>query len=215
MMDTSALGQMSWNPVTWTRGIMGGFTDWLGLTDTAAPGRGYNAMKSRANDATKQLNSRMAPVMNMYQDAMTGNEMGDVIDDYTGQMMRTENAADSSNVEKFMNPMYDRAMDSAANQALAGAGSSLQSSGANNAVANAVANESTQMWNQAFQDALADAENKQGVYDDVFNSRMMPSQQWAQLTSDMAGTEYTKNMDVAQAAGQTAGQNRSWFGNLF
>jgi hypothetical protein len=31
----------------------------------------------------------------------------------------------------------------------------------------------------------------------------------------MAGTEYTKNMDLAQAAGQVAGQNQSWLGNLF
>mgnify|MGYP006967275914 CR=1 FL=1 len=44
---------------------------------------------------------------------------------------------------------------------------------------------------------------------------LMPSQNWSQLTSDMAGTEYTKNMDLAQAGGQVAGQNQSWLGNLF
>jgi hypothetical protein len=39
--------------------------------------------------------------------------------------------------------------------------------------------------------------------------------QWGQLQADMAGTQYTKDMDLAQAAGQVSGQDQSWFGNLF
>jgi hypothetical protein len=44
---------------------------------------------------------------------------------------------------------------------------------------------------------------------------MMPFLNWAQLHSDVSGTKYTKDMDLAQAAAHVAGQNQSWFGNFF
>lgn len=217
---------MSWNPIDmvgnfWdgvgdsVNGLFSGFTNAIGVTDTKAGRRGLNALKNRADKAQKTLNERMAPINEMYQNAMQDRDMASVLTDYQNQMMDTENAASSGNVQNFMNPMYQRAMDSAANQALAGAGSSLQSSAANNAVANSVANASTNMWQQAFQNAMADARNRQGIYDNVMQSNLMPSLNWAQLNSDLAGTEYTKNMDLAQAAGNVAGQNQSWLGNIF
>ena len=217
---------MSWNPIDmignlWdgvgdsVNGLFSGFTNAIGVTDTKAGRRGLDALKNRATKAQKTLNERMAPINEMYQNAMQDRDMASVLTDYQNQMMDTENAASSGNVQNFMNPMYQRAMDSAANQALAGAGSSLQSSAANNAVANSVANASTNMWQQAFQNAMADARNRQGIYDNVMQSNLMPSLNWAQLNSDLAGTEYTKNMDLAQAAGNVAGQNQSWLGNIF
>ena len=199
----------SWN------NLWGGITDWMGLTDTGAGQRGLDALTEGANSASQTMHEQMQPVMDMYGNAMTGRDMGTVLDDYQQNMMGTENAVSAGNVQNFMNPMYGQAMRQAANQALAGAGSSLQSSAANTAVGQGVGNTVQNMWNNAFQQAMTDAKNKQGIYGNVTNMNLMPSQNWSQLTSDMAGTEYTKNMDLAQAGGQVAGQNQSWLGNLF
>jgi hypothetical protein len=189
--------------------------DWFGITDTKAPQRGLNALRTGADEANAQLDARIKPVMDMYGNAMEGRGMGDVLDTYQQQMMGTENAAGADNVSQFLNPMYGRAIDNATNQALAGAGSGLQSSAANKAVGTAVGNQVTNMWQQAFNNAMADAGNKQGIYGGTMQSNMMPSLNWAQLTSDLAGNEYTKNMDLAQAGAQVAGMDQSWFGNLF
>lgn len=199
----------SWN------NIWGGITDWMGLTDTQAGQRGLDALTKGASQASQTMHEQMQPVMDMYGNAMQGRDMGSVLDQYQQNMMGTENAASADNVQNFMNPMYGQAMRQAANQALAGAGSSLQSSAANTAVGQGVGNTVQNMWNNAFQQAMADARNKQGIYGNVTSMNLMPSQNWSQLTSDMAGTEYTKNMDLANAAGQVAGQNQSWLGNLF
>lgn len=195
--------------------FMSGLTDFWGLTDTKAPQRGLDALRQGSETAQQNLQRQMGPVTDMYKSAMKGRQMGDVLDQYQQNMMGTEQAASAENVDKFMNPMYQRAMQQAGNQALAGAGSSLQSSGANNAVANTVANASTNMWQQAFQNAMADAQNKQGIYGDVTQANLAPSNQWAQLTADLAGTQYNADMGLANAGGQVAGQNTSWFGSLF
>jgi hypothetical protein len=199
----------------WDYGKPSTWTDMFGLTDTQAAERGYEALSNRANQAEQTLDQDMQPVFDMYTGAMQGRQMGDVIGNYDTRMMGTENAAGAENVQQFLNPMYNRAIENATNQALAGAGSSLQSSAANQAVGTAVGNQVQNMWNNAFQQAMADAQNKQGVYGKVAEANLMPSLNWAQLSSDLAGTKYTKAMDVAQAAGQTAGQNQSWFGQLF
>lgn len=199
----------------WDYGKPSTWTDMFGLTDTQAAERGYEALSNQANQAEQTLDRDMQPIFDMYTGAMQGRQMGDVIGNYDTRMMGTENAAGAENVQQFLNPMYNRAIENATNQALAGAGSSLQSSAANQAVGTAVGNQVQSMWNNAFQQAMADAQNKQDVYGKVAEANLMPSLNWAQLSSDLAGTKYTKAMDVAQAAGQTAGQNQSWFGQLF
>lgn len=207
---------MNWGNITSVPGkIIRGVTDAFGFTDTQAARRGLNALEERADAAEQNLDANMQPIFDMYGNAMQGRQMGDVLDTYRTNMMGTENAASAQNVEQFLNPMYDRAIENATNQALAGTGSSLQSSAANQAVGTAVGNQVQNMWNTAFQQAMADAQNKQGIYGNVMQADIMPSMNWAQLASDVAGTKYTKGMDLAQAAGQTAGQNQSWLGNLF
>lgn len=195
--------------------FMSGLTDFWGLTDTKAPQRGLDALRKGAQTAQQNLQGTMGPVTDIYKSAMEDRGMGDVLDQYQQNMMGTEQAASAGNVEQFMNPMYQRAMQQAGNEAMAGAGSSLQSSGAANAVANSVANASTNMWQQAFQNAMADAQNKQGIYGNVTQANLTPSNQWAQLTADLAGTQYNADMGLANAGGQVAGQNTSWFGSLF
>lgn len=199
----------------WWNSVIKGATDAIGLTDTKAGERGFNTMQAGANTASQTLRNEMAPVLGMYQDAMGGRDMNTVLSNYGTQMIGTEQAASPENVQNFVNPMYGQALAGAAEQALGGAGSSLQSSAANSAVAQSVGNQATAMWNQALEQALADAQNKQGIYGKTLQASLMPSEEWGQLTSDLAGTKYTKGMDIAQAGGQVAGQDQSWFGSLF
>lgn len=199
----------------WWSSVVKGATDAIGLTDTKAGERGFNTMQAGANTAQTSLKNNMQPVLDMYGGAAKNRNMDWLLSDYTTRMLGTENAASPENVQNFVNPMYGNALAGAADQALAGAGSSLQSSAANNAVATSVGNQTTSMWNNALQQALADAKNKQGIYGATLETNLMPSMQWGQLQADMAGTQYTKDMDLAQAAGQVSGQDQSWFGNLF
>ena len=190
-------------------------TDMLGITDSKAQQRGLDTLNEQMANATGNLDASMQPIFDMYQGAQSGRQMGDVLDTYNQQMMGTENAAGPSNVENFMNPMYGRAISNATNQALAGAGSSALSTAGNNAVATGVANTTGNLWQQAFKNAMTDAQNKQGIYTNVENSQLMPSLNWAQLASDVTGAKYNAQTAQANAAAQTAGQNRGWFSSLF
>ena len=199
----------------WWGSVVKGATDAIGLTDTKAGERGFKTMQAGANTAQTSLKNNMQPVLDMYGGAMKNRNMDYVLADYSTRMLGTEDAASPENVQDFVNPMYGNALAGAADQALAGAGSSLQSSAANNAVARNIGEQSTSMWNDALQQALADAKNKQGIYGANLEANLMPTLQWGQLQADMAGTQYTKDMDIAQAGGQVSGQDQSWFGNLF
>ena len=191
------------------------FTDAIGLTDSTAGQRGLDTLKQQMQEAQGQLSRDMSGVNQMYQQAMTGRDLGSVIDKYSGILDSTANAGSADNVSKYMSPYAQQAYDAAANQALAGAGGSLQSSGANMAVATAVGNQAADMWQRAFQDALADATGTRQTYQNMANLEMMPSLNWAQLTSDLAGTKYTAGTDIANAAAKTAGTPNTIFSGLF
>ena len=165
-------------------------TDALGITDSKAQQRGLDTLNRQMETATGNLDASMQPIFDMYQGAQSGRQMGDVLDTYQKQMMGTENATDPNNVANFMNPMYGRAIANATNSALAGTGSSALSTAGTNAVASGVADTTGNMWQQAFNNALADAQNKQGIYGSVKQSNLMPSLNWAQLTSDLTGAKY-------------------------
>lgn len=195
--------------------IIGGITDSIGITDTGAQQRGLEELKSGMGSANADLDKQMQGVFDMYGSAMAGRQMGDVLNQYRDSMKGTEDAGGAANVERFMNPMYGRAMDNAANQALAGAGSSALSTAGANAVSTGVGNTAQSMWQQAFNNAMADAQNKQGIYEAIEQSDMAPSLNWAQLTSDVAGSKYDAAASLANSAAQTAGQNQGWFSSLF
>ena len=157
----------------------------------------------------------MAPVNQMYQTAMDGRSLDQVLDAYDANMADEKNAGGWQNIQEYLNPMYGRAMRNAADQALGGAGASMQSSAANAAVANAVGDQSTSMWNQAFQQALTDSQNNQSVYNNTMKADMMPAMNWMQLNADTAGARYDANMDLANASAATAGRSQGIFANLF
>lgn len=199
------------NALSW----LGTLTDVLGITDTQAGQRGYDTLKELADKSDAQLSSDMQPVYDMYQQASQGRDLNTVLNQYDSRMNNAYDAGSADNVQNYLNPMYGRAMRNAADQSLAGAGASLQSSAADAAVANAVGNQSTQMWNQAFQQALSDSQNNQNVANNQLKADSMPALNWAQLTADTASTRYNKNMDLANAGAATVGQSRGIFANLF
>lgn len=214
----------NWSGLDWAGTLTGllptgnaatSLTDFAGLTDTQAGQRGLSALNSGLDTASANLDASMAPVLGMYQNAMQGRDMGSVLDQYQNNMYGELDAGNESNVQNYLSPTYNRSIANATNQALAGSGASLQSSAANNAVATGVANTVNDMWNTAFNQAMQDAQNNQGIYSNVTQANLSPSQNWAQLASDIAGTKYTTAADAAQAAAQVAGQNQSWFGSLF
>lgn len=194
---------------------IGSMTDALGFTDTGAQARGLEALNSGMRNANANLDTNISPVMAMYQKAMRGRDMGDVLDQYRNNMSGEIDAGTSDRVKEFLNPMYGRAVANATDSALAGAGSSALSTAGNNAVAQGVSNTVGNMWNQAYDQSMGNSQNNQGIYSQMQQSDLMPSLSWSQFTSDIAGSKYDADVAAVNAAAKTAGQNRGWFSSLF
>jgi hypothetical protein len=194
---------------------IGSMTDMYGLTDTGAQARGLEALNSGMRNANANLDTNISPVMAMYQKAMQGRDMGDVLDQYRNNMAGEIDAGTSDRVKEFLNPMYGRAVANATDSALAGAGSSALSTAGNNAVAQGVSNTVGNMWNQAYDQSMGNSQNNQGIYSQMEQSDLMPSLSWSQFTSDIAGSKYDADVAAVNAAAKTAGQNRGWFSSLF
>ena len=194
---------------------IGSMTDAYGLTDTGAQARGLEALNSGMRNANANLDVNISPVMAMYQKAMQGRDMGDVLDQYRNNMAGEVDAGTSERVKEFLNPMYGRAVANATDSALAGAGSSASSTAGNNAVAQGVSNTVGNMWNQAYDQSMGNSQNNQGIYSQIEQSDLMPSLSWSQFTSDIAGSKYDADVAAVNAAAKTAGQNRGWLSSLF
>lgn len=194
---------------------IGSMTDAYGLTDTGAQARGLEALNSGMRNANANLDVNISPVMAMYQKAMQGRDMGDVLDQYRNNMAGEVDAGTSDRVKEFLNPMYGRAVANATDSALAGAGSSALSTAGNNAVAQGVSNTVGNMWNQAYDQSMGNSQNNQGIYSQTTQSDLMPSLSWSQFTSDIAGSKYDADVAAVNAAAKTAGQNRGWLSSLF
>lgn len=194
---------------------IGSMTDMYGLTDTGAQARGLEALNSGMRNANANLDINISPVMAMYQKAMQGRDMGDVLNQYRNNMAGEVDAGTSDRVKEFLNPMYGRAVANATDSALAGAGSSALSTAGNNAVAQGVSNTVGNMWNQAYDQSMGNSQNNQGIYSQTAQSDLMPSLSWSQFTSDIAGSKYDADVAAVNAAAKTAGQNRGWLSSLF
>lgn len=194
---------------------IGSITDAFGITDTGAQQRGLEQLNTGMQAANANLDANISPVMAMYQKAMRGRDMGTVLDQYRNNMAGEVDAGTSDRVKEFLNPMYGRAVANATDSALAGAGSSALSTAGNNAVAKGVGDTVGNMWNQAYNQALGNSQNNQGIYSQTTQSDLMPSLSWSQFTSDIAGSKYDADVAAANAAAKTAGQNRGWLSSLF
>lgn len=194
---------------------IGSMTDMYGLTDTGAQARGLEALNSGMRNANANLDINISPVMAMYQKAMQGRDMGDVLNQYRNNMAGEVDAGTPDRVKEFLNPMYGRAVANATDSALAGAGSSALSTAGNNAVAKGVSDTVGNMWNQAYDQSMGNSQNNQGIYSQIEQSDLMPSLSWSQFTSDIAGSKYDADVAAVNAAAKTAGQNRGWLSSLF
>ena len=202
------------NPMSYAGDWLGSLTDAFGITDTGAQQRGLDTLYKGMKDATSNLDANVSPVMAMYQKAMQGREMGDVLDQYRDNMAGEVDAGTSDRAKEFLNPMYGRAVANATDSALAGAGSSALSTAGNNAVAKGVGDTVGNMWNQAYGQAMGNSQNNQGIYGKIMQADTMPSLSWSRFTSDIAGSKYDADVAAANAAAQTAGQNRGWLSSL-
>lgn len=203
------------NPLNYAGDWIGSFTDAFGITDTGAQQRGLDTLNKGMEGATSNLDTNVSPVMSMYQKAMQGREMGDVLNQYRNNMAGEVDAGTSERVRDFLNPMYGRAVANATDSALAGAGSSALSTAGNNAVAKGVGDVTSDMWGQAYNQAMGNSQNNQGIYGNVMQADTMPSLSWSQFTSDIAGSKYDADVAATNAAAQVAGQNRGWLSSLF
>lgn len=194
---------------------IGSITDAIGITDTGAQQRGLEQLNTGIQNANANLDANISPVMAMYQKAIQGRDMGDVLDQYRTNMTGEVDAGTPDRVKEFLNPMYGRAIANATDSALAGAGSSALSTAGNNAVAKGVGDAVGNMWNQAYNQSLGNSKNNQGIYSQISQSDLMPSLSWSQFTSDIAGSKYDADVAAANAAAKTAGQNRGWLSSLF
>lgn len=224
--------------------VIGGVTDFVGLTDTDAAQRGADEYTSGVSRAGDQLHSDLEPLYDTYQSAMNdGYSLGENLDRYSGRMNQnnadigatyqdTQKEADkaltSENIQSYMNP-YSQSKANAAAQAMAGkAGGSLQSSATNQNMYDAAADSYAKDWNTATQTAQNNYQNQYSAnnqalnglgmeasnYNSQLNAEMTPFQQYQNLLTSEASQKYAGNVAGAQAAGEAAGTNQGWFSSL-
>ena len=224
--------------------LIGGITNFVGLTDTDAAQRGADEYTSGVNTAGDQLHSDLEPLYDTYKSAMdNGYSLGENLDRYSGRMNQnnadigatyqdTQKEADkaltSENIQSYMNP-YSQSKANAAAQAMAGkAGGSLQSSATNQNMYDAAADSYAKDWNTATQTAQNNYQNQYSAnnqalnglgmeasnYNSQLNAEMTPFQQYQNLLTSEASQKYAGNVAAAQAAGEAAGTNQGWFSSL-
>lgn len=212
-------------------------TDALGITDSKSGQRAKEAMVSGQQNADARLDSDLASSLDELRRASAGRDFGSNLDQYGNRMDsafgNTEragliasdqmNAGDSSNVKNYLNPMMDE-MLARTNQAMQGnAGSALQSSATNKNISRAVAQKAGELWDNAFNQALSDAQNNLSVASNVGQSAAQtgslagqqlaannaPMEDLLTLQNDRAMQRYAANTGMTQADMAFAGQKNT------
>lgn len=214
----------------------------LGVTDPGKSERSLSAIKQGQKKANEQLDSDTAQQFGMLSDAMDGRSLKQNLDDYDEKMKgyqdrneqagdlawQQQNAGDSQNVSKYLNPQMDMMLSNTMQRVQGGAGSALQSSAATKSAANAVSQQAGNLWQQAFQNAMSDSQNNLKVADSYQNNALTgaqmansqlsadnaPAEDYLQLANDKAMQRYAANVGLAQAQGQVAGHDQSLLGGI-
>lgn len=211
-------------------------TDALGITDSKAGQRAYDAMVKGQGDANSQLDTDLQSSFGELGRAATGRDFGTNLDRFgtsmgeaagTNQMARDialgqQNAG--SRTEDYLNPMMDQIL-ARTNQAMQGnAGAALQSSATTKNIANAVSQRAGDLWQQAFNDAISDANTNLGVASSLGQSagsqaglagqmlaaENQPMEDMLSLANDRAMQRYAANTGMTQANMQLQGQRDTW-----
>lgn len=213
------------------------FTDAVGLTDTQASNRAYDAAQSGMGTANAQLDADTQGSFDALGRASYGRDLGRNLDIYGQQMQgamdQTQQAGDLSlgemdagsadNVADFVNPKTDMMLSQTMQKVQGGAGSALQSSAATRNASNAVANKAGEIWDTAYNQAIQNSQNNQqaitgygksaGQFANMaqqnLDSQNQPALDWINLNNDRAMTRYGGNVGLSQAATTAAGQSQA------
>jgi hypothetical protein len=223
-------------------GVLGTVGGALGIIDPNKSARSLKELRSGQADASRQLDADTAAQFGMLEQAGEGRSLGQNLDAYDTSMANAQgmtqragdlamgqaNAGSVDQVEQNLNPEMERILGETMQKVQGGAGAALQSSAATRTAAGAVADKAGDLWQQAFNNTMNRAQNNLNVSSNygqaAGQSANMAGQQlaadnapmedWLNLKNDVAMQRYAGNVGLTQAAGQTAGQDRSLLGGL-
>lgn len=205
------------------------------LTDPENGQRAYAAMQEGQQQADTQLDSDLRGSLDALTKASQGRDLGSNLDAYGNTMSnaqrQTARAGDiagkqlnaGQKVDSYLNPQMQTMLERTMQTMQGGAGSALQSSAANKEISQAVANQAGNLWQQAFNNALSDAQNNLGVATNIGQSAgqsanlagqqltadNQPVTDLLNLQNDRAMQRYAANTGMTQANMQLQGQKRT------
>lgn len=222
--------------MNWTK-IINKTLDPLNLiTDPESAQRAHDAMEEGQNKADSRLDSDLAGSLNALATASQGRDLGTNLTAYdklmgsaqknttkAGNIALGQQNAGIENVNDYMNPKMQQMLDRTMQTMQGGAGAALQSSATNKDISAAVANQAGNLWQQAFQNSLNDAQNNLSVASSLGQSAGQSANMAGQqleasnqpitdllnLQNDRAMQRYAANTGMTQADMQLAGQKRT------
>jgi len=204
--------------------------------------RATAAAHAGQQNANTQLDADTAQQFRMLNDAMTGRSLGQNLNAYSTSMdaaqgktnqagdlaWQQQNAGSSDNVQSHMNPQMEMMLNQTLQKVQGGAGSALQSSAATKAGANAVATKAGDLWQQAFNNAMGDAQNNLNVATNYGQSAAQnanlagqtlaannqPAEDYLSLKNDLAMQRYAGNIGLTQMDATNAAKDQSLLGAI-
>lgn len=204
--------------------------------------RATAAARAGQGNANAQLDADTAQQFGMLSDAMAGRSLGQNLDAYNTSMdaaqgktnqagdlaWQQKNAGSADNVQKHLNPQMDMILSNAMQKMQGGAGSALQSSAATKATANTVAQKAGDLWQQAYNNAMDDAQNNLGVATNYGQSAAQnanlagqtlaannqPAEDYLSLKNDLAMQRYAGNIGLTQMDAANAAKDQSLLGAI-
>ena len=204
--------------------------------------RATAAAHAGQQNANTQLDADTAQQFGMLSDAMAGRSLGQNLNAYTTSMdaaqgktnqagdlaWQQQNAGRSDNVQSYMNPQMEMMLNQTLQKVQGGAGSALQSSAATKAGANAVATKAGDLWQQAFNNAMGDAQNNLNVATNYGQSAAQnanlagqtlaannqPAEDYLSLKNDLAMQRYAGNIVLTQMDATNAAKDQSIIGSI-
>ena len=204
--------------------------------------RATAASHAGQQNANTQLDADTAQQFGMLNDAMTGRSLGQNLGAYNTSMdaaqgktnqagdlaWQQQNAGSADNVQSYMNPQMEMMLNQTLQKVQGGAGSALQSSAATKAGANAVATKAGDLWQQAFNNAMGDAQNNLNVATNYGQSAAQnanlagqtlaannqPAEDYLSLKNDLAMQRYAGNIGLTQTDATNAAKDQSILGAI-
>lgn len=204
--------------------------------------RATAAAHAGQQNANTQLDADTAQQFGMLSDAMAGRSLGQNLNAYNTSMdaaqgktnqagdlaWQQQNAGSSDNVQSYMNPQMEMMLNQTLQKVQGGAGSALQSSAATKAGANAVATRAGDLWQQAFNNAMGDAQNNLNVATNYGQSAAQnanlagqtlaannqPAEDYLSLKNDLAMQRYAGNIGLTQMDATNAAKDQSILGSI-